>query len=149
MSKLLILGAGGLGRMVGEVAAAQGCWDHIAFLDDAVHGPNVAGRCVDYLALKEEYPQAVAAFGDNRLRLSWTEKLLEAGYQVPCIIHPTAIVSPSVTMGEGCLILHGAILNTNTQLGKACLVNSGALVDHDNRLEDGVHINLHATIKAW
>ena len=149
MSKLLILGAGGLGRMVGEVAAVQGCWDHIAFLDDAVHGPNVAGRCVDYLALKEEYPQAVAAFGDNRLRLSWTEKLLEAGYQVPCIIHPTAIVSPSVTMGEGCLILHGAILNTNTRLGKACLVNSGALVDHDNRLEDGVHINLHATIKAW
>ena len=46
-------------------------------------------------------------------------------------------------------VLHGAIINTNTVLGAACLVNSGALVDHDNVLEDGVHVNLHATIKAW
>ena len=149
MSKLLILGAGGLGRMVGEVAAAQGCWDQIAFLDDAVHSSAVVGRCTDYLSLTGEYSQAVAAFGDNRLRLSWTEKLLEAGYRVPCVIHPSAMVSPSAVLGEGCLVLHGAIVNTNAVLGKACLVNSGALVDHDNRLEDGVHINLHSTIKAW
>ena len=96
-----------------------------------------------------EYPEAVAAFGDNRLRLAWTRRLLDAGYRVPSVVHPTAIVSPSAVLGPGCLVLHGAIINTNTVLGAACLVNSGALVDHDNVLEDGVHVNLHATIKAW
>ena len=43
MSKLLILGAGGLGQMVGEVARAAGNWDGVAFLDDAVRGADVAG----------------------------------------------------------------------------------------------------------
>ena len=31
MSKLLIIGAGGLGRMIGEVAEAQGCFEKIDF----------------------------------------------------------------------------------------------------------------------
>ena len=149
MSKLLILGAGGLGQMVGEVARAAGNWDGVAFLDDAVRGADVAGKCMDYTSLTGEYPEAVAAFGDNRLRLAWTRRLLDAGYRVPSVVHPTAIVSPSAVLGPGCLVLHGAIINTNTALGAACLVNSGALVDHDNVLEDGVHVNLHATIKAW
>ena len=149
MSKLLILGAGGLGQMVGEVARAAGNWDGVAFLDDAVRGSDVAGKCMDYTSLTGEYPEAVAAFGDNRLRLAWTRRLLDAGYRVPSVVHPTAIVSPSAVLGPGCLVLHGAIINTNTTMGAACLVNSGALVDHDNVLEDGVHVNLHATIKAW
>ena len=149
MSKLLIMGLGGLGRMVGEVAAQLGRWEEIAFLDDAVHDAHIVGKCMDYTLLTNQYEEAVAAFGDNRLRLAWTRRLMEAGYRVPCIVHPSAVVSPSVQMGEGCLVLHGAIVNTNTALGMACLVNSGALVDHDNRLEDGVHVNLHATIKAW
>lgn len=149
MAKLLILGAGGLGQMVGEVAHATGNWEEIAFLDDAVRGEKIAGKCMDYPRLKEEYSDAVAAFGDNRLRLVWTQRLLEAGYHVPCIVHPTAIVSPSVSMDAGCLILQGSIISTHTQLGVACLVNSGAIVDHDNVLCDGVHINLHATVKAW
>ena len=41
---------------------------------------------------------------------------------------PTAIVSPSARLGEGCLVLQGAIVNTAARLGRACLVNAGALV---------------------
>lgn len=147
MSRLLILGAGGLGRMVGEVACTQ--WDEIAFLDDAERGENIIGRCTDYKALQTQYPQAIAAFGDNRLRLAWTKKLLEAGFSVPSILEKSAIVSPSVTLGAGCLVLHGAIINTAAKLGTACLINAGAVVDHDNVLGDGVHVNLNTTVKAW
>ena len=52
MSKLLILGAGGLGQHGGGSGAQpQGSWDRIAFLDDAVRGADVAGKCVDYTSL--------------------------------------------------------------------------------------------------
>ena len=59
MSKLLIIGAGGLGRMIGEVAEAQGCFEKIDFLDDAVRGEHVVGKCADYTVLKKDYEQAV------------------------------------------------------------------------------------------
>ena len=149
MSQLLILGAGGLGCMVGEVARETGYWETVAFLDDAARAADIVGKCADYTALTGEYGDAVAAFGDNRLRLAWTKKLLAAGYHMPSVIHPTATVSPSAKLSDGCLVLHHAIVNTSSTLGKACLVNSGSLVDHDVHLEDGVHVNLHATIKAW
>ncbi|MEG1175236.1 MAG: phosphotransferase [Ruthenibacterium sp.] len=147
--KLLILGAGGLGRMVGEVAAATGLYAQIAFLDDAVREESIVGACADYTALQGEYVCALPAFGNNRLRLAWTKRLLAAGYTVPSLLHPTAIVSPSAQLGAGCLVLQGAIINTNAQLGTACLANCGALIDHDCVLGDGVHVNLNSTIKAW
>ncbi len=149
MSELLIVGCGGLGRMVGEVALATGKWSGVRFLDDAVRGEAVVGKCVDYTELTGKYPEAVAAFGENRLRLAWAEKLLAAGYRVPSVVHPTAIVSPSAQLGEGCLVLQGAIVNTAAVLGRACLVNAGALVDHDAVLANGAHANLHATVKGW
>ena len=149
MSELLIVGCGGLGRMVGEVALATGKWSGVRFLDDAVRGDAVVGKCVDYTELTGSYTDAVAAFGENRLRLAWAEKLLAAGYRVPSVVHPTAIVSPSAMLGEGCLVLQGAIVNTAARLGRACLVNAGALVDHDAVLADGAHANLHATVKGW
>lgn len=149
MEDLLIVGKGGLGRMVGEVARESGAWNKIVFLDDAVRGPDVVGNCADYDTLAGRYHQAVCALGENRMRLAWTEKLLAAGYQVPCVVHPSAVISPSASLGAGCLVLHGAVVSTGARLGQACLINSGAVVDHDNTLADGVHINLHSVVKAW
>ncbi|MEI3015168.1 MAG: hypothetical protein V8T36_10965 [Ruthenibacterium lactatiformans] len=65
MSELLIVGCGGLGRMVGEVALATGKWSGVRFLDDAVRGEAVVGKCVDYTELTGKYPEAVAAFGET------------------------------------------------------------------------------------
>ena len=52
-------------------------------------------------AFLEKYDTAVAGLGDNGMRLYWTEQLMEAGYNVPAIIHPSAVVSPSAKIGEG------------------------------------------------
>lgn len=93
--------------MVGEVARAAGNWDGVAFLDDAVRGADVAGKCMDYTSLTGEYPEAVAAFGDNRLRLAWTRRLLDAGYRVPSVVHPTAIVSRPRCLGRAALCCTG------------------------------------------
>ena len=149
MATLLILGAGGLGQMIGEVAAATGRWEKAVFLDDAVHGPDIVGRCGDYLLLKDQYPEAVAALGDNRQRLDWTKKLLAAGYAVPSVIDPTAVVSPSAVLGPGCLVLQSAIVNTRASLGMACLINSGSIVDHNATVADGAHVNLQTVVKSW
>lgn len=148
MKTILILGAGGLGQTVKESAIMNG-YEKVVFLDDAAKGEDVIGRCCDYLIFREEYSEAVAAFGSNKLRLAWTERLIEAGYKVPSIVHPSAVVSPCVQMGQGCFILHNAVVNTNTKIDNAVLVNSGAIVDHDSVLEEGAYVGLGSIIKAY
>lgn len=148
MPNLLILGAGGFGRMIYECVAATRQFDKVAMLDDAVKDPRVIGKLIDYKYLRKEYPCAVAAFGENKMRLYWTQQLLNADFVVPTIIHPSAVVSPSVVIGAGSFVMQRAVLTTNTQLGQACLINCGAIVDHDTVVEEGAHIGLGSVIKA-
>ena len=147
MKSLLILGAGGFGQMVKETALALG-YENVVFLDDAAKAEDVIGMCCDYVLKHSEYPAAVAAFGNNKTRLFWTEKLLEEGYEVPVIIHPSAIVSPSAVLESGCFIMQRAVVNTHTKIEKAALINSGAVVDHDSVVEKGAHVGLGSVVKA-
>ena len=147
MKRLLILGAGGFGQMVKETALLLG-YNEVVFLDDAYNGPDSAGRCCDYTILQEQYPKAVAAFGNNKTRLEWTDKLMEAGYEVPAIIHPSAIVAPSAKIEPGCFIMQRAVVNTNSEIRRGALINSGAIIDHDSVVEAGAHVCLGSIVKA-
>ena len=147
MRKLLIIGAGGFGQMIKETATELG-YEEVVFLDDAVKGADVIGKCCDYQAFLGEYDTAVAGIGDNGVRLYWTERLIEAGYNVPSIIHPSAIVSPSAKIGQGSFVMQRAVLNTNVVIENGVLVNSGAVVDHDSHVESGAHIGLCSVVKA-
>ena len=148
MSNLLILGAGGFGQMVAETAQLTGQYEKIAFLDDASKDSRVIGKCVDYEACLPEYSQAVAAFGNNKMRLHWVDKLLEAGFAVPPLVHPSAVVSPSAVLEPGCFVMQRAVVNTHTVIEKGCLINAGAIVDHDSRVGAGAHICLGSVVKA-
>lgn len=147
MNSLLILGAGGFGHMIQETARLLG-YEDVVFLDDAVKEPDVVGKCCDYEDFREKYDTAVAALGDNNMRLYWTEKLMEAGYQVPAIIHPSAVVSPSAVIGNGTFVMQRAVVNTHTVIEHGVLVNSGAVVDHDSLVARGAHIGLGSVVKA-
>lgn len=64
------------------------------------------------------------------------------------IVHPTAYVSPTAHIADGCVILPHAIVNTGCEVKKGCIVNCGAIVDHGCILEEGVHVCLGAIVKA-
>ena len=68
MKNLLILGAGGFGHMIQETAKILG-YEEVVFLDDAVIGTDIIGKCCDYKAFLEKYDTAVAGLGDNGMRL--------------------------------------------------------------------------------
>ena len=148
MDKLLILGAGGFGREVYELALEDGRFGTIAFLDDASVDPRVVGRCADYQALAGEYTHALAAFGNNPLRLEWGEKLEQAGYILPVLRHATAYVSPSAVLGPGTVVLPHANVMAGVRAGRCCIINTGSVADHDSRLEDGCHLCLNGVAKA-
>jgi UDP-N-acetylbacillosamine N-acetyltransferase len=146
--KLLIIGAGGYGNTVADVAKQLNCFEKIAFLDDTKSGSGVLGRCEEYAMFCDEDTAVYPAFGDNALRMEWLEVLMEEGLTVPTLVHPSAYVSPTAVLGEGTVVLPKAVVNTGVTVGVGCLINIGALVDHDTVIEDGVHLAPGAIVKA-
>ncbi len=143
---LLILGAGGHGKVVKEVAEATGQYKNIDFVDD--NSLDAVGKVDDLEALHGRYDSAFVGIGNNRLRNELLHKLETIGYEIPVLIHPTAYMSRSATIGKGTIVEPMAIVNANTQVGIGCIISVGAVVDHDVVLGNCVHVNAGAIVKA-
>lgn len=151
MGKLLILGAGGHGKVVAEIAVYMNKWNEISFLDDnldlkEVNGHKVIGTISDYKQHRDKYEYAFVAIGNNKLRLRLIEELLENEYEIPILIHPFTAISDRVEIGMGTVVVAGAIINTNTSIGKGCIINTTSSIGHDCVVGDGVHISSGANI---
>lgn len=146
--KLIILGAGGYGRTVADIARQSGRYTDVYFLDDKATDELVIGKCSDYINHITSDTELYPAFGNNEGRLQWTEWLETAGATIPTLIHDTAYVSPETTVEVGTVVLPKAIINTGTTVKRGCIFNCGAIIDHSCVIEDGVHICLGAIVKA-
>ena len=146
--KLLIIGAGGYGKTVADVAKQIGSFKKIAFLDDSKSGNGVLGRCEEYAVFCDEETAVYPAFGNNELRMEWLEVLMEEGIMIPTLVHPDAYVSPTATVCAGSVVLPKAVVNTGVTVGMGCIINIGALIDHDSVIENGVHLAPGAIVKA-
>ena len=144
--RLVILGAGGFGHTVADVAQQLNKYDEILFLDD--DATKAVGNCEDYINYIDNDTEMYPAFGNNEVRLNWMLRLLESEAQIPLFIHPTAYVSPMAEIEKGTIILPHAIVNTSCSIGKGCIINCGAIVDHGCVIDDGVHICLGAIVKG-
>lgn len=143
--KILIIGAGGHGKVVKEVAEACG-YKKVDFLDD--NSSDAIGKIQELNLYLNEYENVIVGIGNNLFRNEMLDRLKKAGYQIPVLIHPTAYVSPSAIVSEGTVIEPLAIVNANSQVCKGCIISVGAIVDHDVVLEECVHVNAGAIVKA-
>lgn len=146
--KLLILGSGGFGKTVADIARQLGRYEKIAFLDDQKTGSGVLGVCEEYGLFCDEDTEVYPAFGNTAIRMQWLERLADEDLPVATLVHPLAYVSPTAVLGAGSVVLPMAVVNTGVTVGRGCIVNIGALVDHDTVLEDGVHLAPGAIVKA-
>lgn len=141
--RLVILGAGGYGRTVADIAEQLG-YEDIIVLDDALEGKGLS-TFTQYIDVDTVF---VPAFGNDEFRMKWIDSILAAGGRLATIIHSSAYVSPKAQIGQGTVILPGAVINTETKIGKGCIINIGALIDHGNMIGEGCHICCGAVIKA-
>jgi sugar O-acyltransferase (sialic acid O-acetyltransferase NeuD family) len=142
---LLIIGAGGHGKVVADTALLLG-WENVAFLDDRAAalepllGLPVVGTLSDLPAQGRVFSSAIVALGDATLRLELTDRCRRSGLEVVSILHPMAYVSRFASMGPGCVAFAQSAVNAGAKMGAACIVNTGATVDHDCLIGEGVHI---------
>lgn len=148
--KLLIYGAGGLGREIYDLASRNNGarWDGIYFLDDYCNGrrqlfetevmtPNEA---LDLWPAKEL--ECVIAVGEPALRERLFNKLLQLGLRPTTLIDRTSIVSETVQVGEGTIICEFVTVHTGVRIGKNTLIQPQAVLGHD--IEVGNHVVLSA-----
>lgn len=146
MSKLLILGAGGHGKVVGEIALMMKQWKEIAFLDDDINlkeviGIPVLGKVEEYLLFQKNYKYAFVAIGNNKIRHLLTNELKKSGFEIPILIHPLSILSNNVKIESGSVVMAGSVINSSVKIGESCIVNTSATIDHDCIIKSGVHVS--------
>lgn len=140
---LVLLGAGGHGKVCADVAARMNRWSKILFLDDDqdLHGsiPHpIIGPLQDFSrhAYDSEF---FVSIGDNQLREQIHAELQDNHCCCATLIHPCAIVAKGVSIGLGTVLMAGSIVNPNTKVGKGCVINTGSIIEHDCEIGNFVH----------
>lgn len=148
--KVVIIGAGGHGKVVADIVRASGDIV-IGFLDDGKEAGTflehyrILGKTADY----EQYRDAefVIAIGNGALR----EKIACAMKNVRfyTAIHPRAAVSSLCTrIGEGTVIMPNAVVNACATVGAHCIINTAAVVEHDAYVGNYSHVAVGAKLSG-
>jgi sugar O-acyltransferase (sialic acid O-acetyltransferase NeuD family) len=148
MNDLVIVGAGGHGKVVLDVVLAERRYRPVGFVDadpkltDAyVGGLPVVGSVNSLPRLRQQRVRhAIVAIGDNRTRLRYASLLREQGFELVGAVHPTASVSPTAAVGENVVVCPQAAVVCEARLGLAAIVNTGAVVDRECVIGDGAHV---------
>lgn len=143
--KLAVLGGGGHGKVVADIAECCG-WDGVVFFDDA--WPHVSRCGVWHVEGGTErlhrdfsaFGGVIVAIGNNRTRLEKTAELLTLGANVVSLVHPAAVVSRYAVLGAGSVVVAGAVVNAFSKTGAAVIVNTSSSIGHDCVIGSGVHI---------
>lgn len=149
VTQVAVFGAGGHGRVVAEIARALGIAVEL-FIDDAAKpGQVVSGLAV--VTLEEflgrmDRPDVALGVGGNSSRQVVMQRLLEAKVRLSTVTHPSAVVSPTASLGEGSVVMANAVINADARCGRGVIVNSGAVVEHDCELGDFAHVSPNAAL---
>lgn len=134
---LYILGAGGHGKVVCDVARSLNVFSEIYFLDDnyemypAHAGVRVLGGFDTWQQYAGDGSLFFVALGDCSIRRTFFDALSRGGARLCNLVSPLATISESVSMGSGVLVMPGAIVNADVRLKSNIIVNSGAIIEHD------------------
>ena len=140
-SKLVIIGAGGHGRVASDIAKKNG-YKKIIFLDD---GEDVVcdGKVSEFVNhLKDA--QFFVAIGNAKIREKITEQIASQGGKIATLIHPNATVCDDAVIGAGTLVAAGAVINPNVKIGKGVIINTLSSIDHDSTVGDYTHVAVGA-----
>lgn len=151
---LLVLGAGGHGRVVLDVLQRCGL-KVLGVLDPntALHGTKLDGVTVlggDDVARKHTSTEVLlvnavgnsARKNDSGLapRRGLFMAFMNDGYRFAQVISPDAVVARTATLEDGVHVLTRAVVHPGVHVGVNAILNTGALIDHDGRIGAHSHI---------
>lgn len=141
MKNIIICGAGDCGKewaaFIEQINKIQPTYNIVGMLDKAnLVGSkcwkyDIIGTDEDFASLVEKYDAyAVTATQKWKIR----KKIVEMNPSFArwaTIIHPSAVIDDSVTIGMGTVVGPGAVINVDAKIGKHCIISSSSTVGHD------------------
>ena len=153
MRKIVIIGDSGHAKVITDIVNSNDEMKVYAKLDDRykdvfmedglIKGPvNHLWELLDVDASLG----VIIGIGSNVVRKKIVKELNLEPERFVSAIHSSAIVSESVEVGVGTVVMPGAIVNADTRLGEHTIVNSGCVIDHDCILGNYGHVSPLAAI---
>lgn len=157
MHKAVLVGASGWARCLLDLAEAQAACDIVGVVDNSptqigstFMGLPILGNDSLLPSLRERgITHAIVGVGgaqDNKPRRNIYRTLVDLGFERPALVHPSAIVSPSVRLSGGTVVLPLAVIDACTVIGENVIISTGALIGHDCVVGSHVHVAPHATV---
>jgi len=152
---LIIIGGGEHAGVIIEAARTDSrSWRVVGFVGPTDNRDLSERFAAPYLGDDDAlaaYPTAWAILGFGSLpgsnaRLAAHERLNPTISRWATVVHATAWISPTASVGVGTVIMAGAIVQTGARVGAHVIVNSGAVVEHDVTLGDHVQVAPGAVI---
>ena len=145
-NRIVIIGAGGHGKVVYDAISAQNTYSIVGFVDSLVAvGTAVKDNCTviceqrNISELEGIADYFIVAIGNNSIR----EQVFSAAadlLQPATVIHPSAVFGLDIIFGKGSVALANCVINTNSFIGENSIVNSGVVIDHDCKIGKSVHL---------
>ena len=160
MKNFVIIGSGGFGREVAEIAKTimkeKKDLNLIGFIDDdkALHGKIINDVPVlgnlEWITDSFEGDELffACAVGDPSIKKKVVERALKLGYIPYSLIHPSVRMCYDVSVGEGTILCTGSVITTNITIGNHVIINQICSIGHDTIIEDFVTINPLAAISG-
>lgn len=155
MKNLVIIAAGGCGREVlqwaKDVNRIGKQWSIKGFIDDNLQALTDVNCDVEILATVDGYEiqpndEFLCCIGNSKVRQQVVEKLKSRGAIFTQLIHPTAVIAETCTLGEGVIIYPYALISDNAVIGNQCIVNMYSSVAHDSQLGEYCTISAHCDV---
>ena len=150
--KLAIIGAGGHGKVVGEIALLNE-YNIVDFFDDQANEINdFPFNVVDTLNYLEEhqneYDDFFVAIGDNKLRRDKIVWLKKNKMNIVNLIHPKSVISKFCLLGLGICAMANSTVNPGVVIKEGVIINTSASVDHDCIIDDYSHISPNCSLSG-
>lgn len=150
-NKLLLVGAGGFGRVVSE--HARKCYD-CAFVDDGAEigseicGIKVVAKTSDLMQLFDEYKLLIVTIGNNKLREKIYRDAAEIGYSFPNIVSESTYMSPYASVGSGCVFLNNVVIQNGAKIGNGVILMPNIEIHHDAIIGNNVLIYANTVVRS-
>lgn len=135
--KVVVLGAGGFGREVADLARAGGM-NVVGFVGALPEGdpeltlPLLGGdEVLPSLRARGVADAALVAVGDGGVRERLLALCEAAGLELPALVHASACLLANRPLGPGTIVYPGVVVMSDCHVGRGVLLNAGATLGHD------------------